>query len=199
MLDVEGGAERVELMFASCGPLAQAKEPISELLSIIGQNSADADWAGTLQVAQEAARIGCRLCIENANEHPAGRPINGNEKIAAAAFIGHLGQVFHVDMNVARLIGFEATVFWPRFLDLQAAQVAHTMTTQARGSQDLPMVLETTCDPETASEKPVRSGFLALGLPIAGLGKRQLVSCPAFHTSKELQKAIPKIRRSFVT
>jgi hypothetical protein len=37
VLDVEGGAKRVERMFASCGPLAEAKEPISELFSIIGQ------------------------------------------------------------------------------------------------------------------------------------------------------------------
>ena len=91
MLDVEGGAKRVELMLASCGPLAQAKEPIGELFSIIGQNGADADWAGTLQVAQEPARIGCRLCIEDADEDPARGPINGNEKIAPAAFISHLG------------------------------------------------------------------------------------------------------------
>ena len=48
MLDAHLGAECVELMFASGGPLAQAKEPIGELFPVIGQNCPDADRAGTL-------------------------------------------------------------------------------------------------------------------------------------------------------
>ena len=134
MLDAHLCAECVKLMFASGGPLAQAKEPIGELFPVIGQNGPDADRASTLQVAQKAPRVGCRLCCEYADKYPPRGPINGHEKIAAAAFIGHLGQVFDFDMNVARLVGFEATVFWPHFLGLQVAQVPHTVTTQAPNS-----------------------------------------------------------------
>jgi hypothetical protein len=129
VLDVEGGAKRVERMFASCGPLAQAKEPIGELFSIIGLDGANVYWADTLQVTQKPARIGCRLCIEDADEDPPRRPINGSEKTAPTAFISHLGQVFHVD--VSGFVGFEATVFWSGDLGLQVAQVPHTVTTQA--------------------------------------------------------------------
>ena len=83
MLYVEGGAKFVELMFASCGPLTQAKEPISELFSIIGQNGADADRAGTLQVSQESPGIRSSLCLENADENPPCRPVDGHEEVAA--------------------------------------------------------------------------------------------------------------------
>lgn len=94
MLYIEGCAKRIKLMFAGCGPLAQANKPICKLLPIIRENGANANWTGTLEVTQKPAGIGCRLCIENADEDPPRGPINGYEKIAAAAFISHLGQLF---------------------------------------------------------------------------------------------------------
>jgi hypothetical protein len=41
MLDVEGGAQRVELVRADRGALAQAEEAIRELLAILRKNCAD--------------------------------------------------------------------------------------------------------------------------------------------------------------
>ena len=85
------------------------------------------------QARSKSRRKRCALAavfyIENANEHPSGRPVDGHKEVAAAALISHLRQVFHVDVDVAGLIGFEGTVFWPGFFSLQAAQVPHTMTT----------------------------------------------------------------------
>ena len=42
MLDVEGCAQRVKLVLTGRGALMQTEETISELLSIVGQNRADA-------------------------------------------------------------------------------------------------------------------------------------------------------------
>jgi len=62
---------------------------------------------------------------------PAGRPVDGNEQIPTAAFIGHLGQVFHVDVDVSRFANLEGAVFRPGRLGLQVAQVPHTIPPQA--------------------------------------------------------------------
>jgi hypothetical protein len=43
VLDLEGRAERVELVRARRCTLAQAEEPIRELLAVVGKNGADAD------------------------------------------------------------------------------------------------------------------------------------------------------------
>ena len=131
VLDLEGRAERVELMRSGCRPLAQAEEPIRELLAVVGKNGADADWAGAFQIPQEAAGVGRSLGREDADEDPAGRPVNGHEEVAAAALIGHLRQVFHVDVDVTGLVGLEGAVLWLRGLGFQIAQIAHTMSPQA--------------------------------------------------------------------
>ena len=43
MVDLEGGAERVELVRAGRGALSQLEPAVGELLSVVGQNGADAD------------------------------------------------------------------------------------------------------------------------------------------------------------
>ena len=131
VLDLQGRTERVELMLACGGPLAQTEEPIRELLAVIGQNGADADRAGTLQVAQKPPRIGCSLCREDADEHPSRGPVDGDEEVTSGRLVGHLRQVFHVDVDVTGFIGLEGAVFWPGFLGLQVTQVPHPMPTQA--------------------------------------------------------------------
>jgi hypothetical protein len=101
MLDAEGGAQRVELVCASRCTLAQAKEAIRELLAVVRANGADAQRANALQVTKEAAGI----C--------------------------HLGHVFHVDVDVAKLKGLEGAVFRSCCLGLHVAQAPHTVATQA--------------------------------------------------------------------
>ena len=131
MLDVQGGAERVELMFASRSTFAQAEEAIGELFSIISEYGADAHRAGAFQVTQEAPRIGRCLAVADTNKDPAGRSVDGHEEVTAAALIGHLWQVFHIDMDVAGLVGLERAVFWFDSLGFEIAQVADAMTSQA--------------------------------------------------------------------
>ncbi len=50
MVDAEFGAQRVELMFASRCTLAQAKETVSKLLTIIRKNGANAQRTRALKV-----------------------------------------------------------------------------------------------------------------------------------------------------
>ena len=59
-------------MRAGRGTFAQPEEPIGELLAIVGQDGADADRAGALQVTQKAPRIGRCLCREDTDD--AGAP-----------------------------------------------------------------------------------------------------------------------------
>lgn len=54
MLDIEIGAEFVELMLASCGALAKDEKAIGELLAVVGENGADADRGGPFEITKEA-------------------------------------------------------------------------------------------------------------------------------------------------
>ena len=131
VFDVQDCAKFVELMFAAWCAFTQAKEAVSELLAIIRQYGADTHWTGTLQITQEATRIGCRLVVIDADEDSAGGTVNRHEQIAAGRFICHLWQVFQVDVDISGLIGLEATVLGAGGLDLQVAQIAHSVTAQA--------------------------------------------------------------------
>ena len=51
VLDAQFGAELVEFVVARRGTLAQAEQAVGELLAVVGQDGANADRAGTLQVA----------------------------------------------------------------------------------------------------------------------------------------------------
>ena len=53
VLDAKPGTKPVELVLASRGALAQAGQAVGERLAVIGQNGADADRPGPLQVARE--------------------------------------------------------------------------------------------------------------------------------------------------
>ena len=130
VFDIQFGAELVELMLARRSTLAQAEEAIGELFSVVRENRADADRAGTLKIAQEAPGIRSSLCLENADENPPCRPVDGHEEVAARSFVSHLGQILHVDVDIARLVSLEGAVFGPRRLCLQVTQVADAMPTQ---------------------------------------------------------------------
>jgi hypothetical protein len=64
------------------GAFAQAEQAVGELFSVIGQNGADADRAGALQVTQEPPGIRCSLCLEDADEDPAGGAVDGDKQVA---------------------------------------------------------------------------------------------------------------------
>ena len=125
VLDALDCAERVELMLACGRPLTQAEEPIRELLAprhclsdqwlsngSIRKNGADTDWVGALQIPQEAARVCGGLGFEDADENPAGRPINRYEEIAARGLIGHSLPGRALPSNVPRGCGRYFTSIW---------------------------------------------------------------------------------------
>ena len=112
-------------------PLAQAKEPVGELLAIVCENGANADRTGAFKITQEAAGIGRRLVVVDTDKDPAGGPINRNEQITTRGLVLHLRKVLHVNVDVSRLVCLEAAVLGAGVLYLQIAQVAHAMATQA--------------------------------------------------------------------
>jgi len=50
------GAEAVELVVARRGTLAQAEQPVSELLAVVGKHAGDLHRRGALQVARGKRR-----------------------------------------------------------------------------------------------------------------------------------------------
>lgn len=131
VLDAEVRAEQVELVLSGGGALAQAEEAVGESLAVVGQHARDLHRGRALQVAQEAARVGSSLRRIDAHEDPPRRPVDGHEEIAARGFVRHLRQILDVDVQVAWLIGLEATVGRLGLLRLQRLQIAHTMAAQA--------------------------------------------------------------------
>ena len=131
MLDAEIGAKLVELMLSRCRALTQTKQPFGESLSVVGQYQGDLHRGWARQITQEAARIGSSLCWINADKDPACRPVDGHKVLTPSVLVGHLQQVFDVDMQLARLICLGGRMCRLGFFWLQFGQVAYTMTVQA--------------------------------------------------------------------
>jgi hypothetical protein len=131
MLDTEVDAEAVEIVVAGGPPAAKSEQTIGELLAVVGEHTGDRHRRGAFQIAQKTAGVGSSLGWVNAHEDPSRGAVDGHEQIPAAALVGHLRQVFHVDMQVARLVGLEGPVCRPWQSRLQGAQVAHAMPAQA--------------------------------------------------------------------
>ena len=74
VFNVQFSAELIELMLPRCYPLSQTKQPVGELFSVVCENGADADGTGTFKIPQEAAGVGRRLIVVDADKDPAGGP-----------------------------------------------------------------------------------------------------------------------------
>ena len=83
VFDAKISAEVIELVLAGGRRFTQTEQAVGELLAIVGENGADAQRAGTFQIAQKAAGIGGCLGFVDADEDPAGGPINRHEQVAA--------------------------------------------------------------------------------------------------------------------
>jgi hypothetical protein len=83
VVDAKFGAQRVKLMFAGRRTLAQAKEAVSELLTIIRKNGANVQRTRALKVTQETSGIGGRFVAIDTNEHPPRGAIDGDKQIPA--------------------------------------------------------------------------------------------------------------------
>ena len=102
MFNIEGCAERVEVVPACRGAFAQAEEPVGERLAArhwartngafngaLRQDGADPYWAGALRISQKAPGVGGCLAVVNADKNPTGGAIDRHEQVAAGRLVGH--------------------------------------------------------------------------------------------------------------
>ena len=137
VLDAEVGAQLVERVPAGGAAFVQPEQAVGEFLAArhcprtngghgsLGQYGADAYRAGAFEIAQKAAGVGGGLGVVDADEHPAGRPVNRHKQVAPGRFVGHLRQILDVDMQIAGRVGLECLVLGPGRFYLQIAQIAH--------------------------------------------------------------------------
>lgn len=90
------------------------KEPVGELLAVVGQHLGNPDRTGLVQCPQKGLRTGCRLVCLHLHEQPARGPVDGHKRIAPAALVLHLAQVFDIYVHIAGFIALERLVCWLR-------------------------------------------------------------------------------------
>lgn len=94
-----GGAWLGQAVFNARGlALTVGKQPVGELLAVVGQDFLHPDRANLVQGVQKRAVSRSRFVTLDLNKHPARRTVNGHKQIAPAALVGHLGQVFDIDV-----------------------------------------------------------------------------------------------------
>lgn len=131
MLDAQCAAKLVKLMIARCLAFTAGKQPVGEFLAIVGEDFVHPDGAGPVQGVEKRAGAGGGLVVLDLHKHPARGAINGHKQIPPGALVGHLGQVFDIDVNEAGLVAFEGLVGRSRRLGFERLQIAHTVATQA--------------------------------------------------------------------
>jgi len=120
-------AQFFKLMVTRGLALTACKQPVDELLAVVGQDFLHLDRARLVQGVQERASGSGRLVALDLNKHPARGAINSDKQIAPAGLIGHLGQVFDIDVDEARLVAFEGFVGLRRLFGLECVEVAHAV------------------------------------------------------------------------
>jgi hypothetical protein len=98
MLNAQGLAQLVKLMVTHGLALTACKQPVGELLAVVGQNFLHLDRTSLVQGIEKRVGRCCRLVALNLHKHPACGAINSDKQIASAGLIGHLGQVFDIDV-----------------------------------------------------------------------------------------------------
>lgn len=107
VLDAKLGSKQVELVLSTGAAFAQTERAVGEGSSVVGQHAGDHHRGRAVDVAKEPPRVGRGLRRTDAHEDRPRRPVDGHEQVAAAVVVGHLGQVFHVNMQMARFLGLE--------------------------------------------------------------------------------------------
>lgn len=130
VLNTQRSAQLIKFMFAT-GLLLLVEQPVRELAAIVGQHGPDVAWRGLLQAIQERLGGRSRLVGFDLHEHPARRPVDGNEQIAPGGFIGYFWQVFDVNVKMAMIVGFEGLAGFGTGDGLPKSQTTHAMAVQA--------------------------------------------------------------------
>lgn len=98
-------------MFAT-GLLLLIKESICKLAAVVCQYVLDVERRGFGGSGQEGASSGGGFVRSDLHKDPASGAVNGDEEITPLGFIGHLGQVFDVNMHKPRFIIFKGLATW---------------------------------------------------------------------------------------
>jgi hypothetical protein len=111
--------------------LTACKQPVGELFAVVGQNFLHLDRASLVQGIE--TRSGCRrrLLTLDLHKHPACGAVDGHKQIAPAGFVGHLGQVFDIDVDEPRLVAFEGFMRLSGLFGLERVEVANVVEKQA--------------------------------------------------------------------
>jgi hypothetical protein len=106
VFNAQGLAQLVKLKVARGLALKAGKQPVSELLAVVGQDFLHLDLTSLVQGVQKRASGSGRLVALDLNEHPARSAVIGHEQITPAGLVGHLRQVFDIDVDEPRLVAF---------------------------------------------------------------------------------------------
>ena len=106
MVDAVGGTGLVEDVLAGGRALAGGAEAVGELFAVVGQHAAKDERPLSAQALQETGGVR-RFVRPNLKVDSAAGPIDGRDQITVFGLVGHLGQVFDVDVHEARLVVFE--------------------------------------------------------------------------------------------
>ena len=127
MFNVQGLAQLIKLMVARGLALTTGKQPVGELLAVVGQDFLHLDRTSLVQGVQKRASSSGRLVALDLNEHPARGAVNSNKQIAPAGLVRHLGQVFDIDVDEPRRVAFEGFVGLRRLFGLEVVEVANAV------------------------------------------------------------------------
>ena len=131
VFNVQGLAQLIKLMVARGLALTAGKQPVSELLAVVGQNFLHLDRARLVQGIEKRSGCRCRLVALDLHKHPACGAVDGHKQIAPAGLVGHLGQVFDIDVDEPRLIAFEGFMRLSGLFGPERVEVANAVATQA--------------------------------------------------------------------
>ena len=136
---------------------------------------------------RQPSRIGGGLGVVDADEHPAGRPINGDEQVAPGRFFSHLRQILDVDMQIAGRIGLERLVLGPGRFRPQIAQIAHPF---AIGLEPMALTGSPAQTPVQSRARDIRVEELAQRAIAGAIGSSPMASASrsSIDTSSVLRK-----------
>ena len=86
---------------------AGRRKAIGKTLVIVGEQGFYLDRAVLQHLLEKRLGAARRFVAADFNIDPAGCPVDGHKQIAALRFIGHLRQVFIIDVQITRLIALE--------------------------------------------------------------------------------------------
>jgi hypothetical protein len=127
VLNVQCVAQLVKLLVSRGLALTACKQPVGELLTVVGQNSLHLDRASLVQSGQEQASGSGRLVTFDLNKHPARGAVNGYKQIAPAGLVRRLGLIFDINVNEHRLVAFEGFVRRSGLFGLERVEVTNAV------------------------------------------------------------------------